>query len=238
LFSFSLANFSFSSAPVTAVQTVNDALMASGRLPAMTSSLPKSFPLLLKEWRSKDLHSFRHFKFPPSENALKQAYSKRVYLFDAIVASKTDTQSIEEAAHVLEAKRVSLGQTMTHAIRAMKAADSKIVRRAPKRAAKTTTTITPPSRQTVAPARLKDPPRPASLPATARQGTAARPLQYHGGSRVPPPAQRKDPPLFFVDERGHRQFLPNPKRRRRQAQPTTIEWERTTHGSNQNWNGP
>jgi hypothetical protein len=99
-----LANFLFSSAPVTAVQTVNDALMASGRLPAMTSSLPKLFPLLLKEWRSKDLHSFRHFKFPP---------------------------------------------------------------------------------------------RPASLAATARQGAAARPLQCHGGSRVPPPAQRKDPPLFL-----------------------------------------
>jgi hypothetical protein len=211
--------------------------MAPGGLPAVTSSLPKSFPLLLKEWRSKDLHSFRHFKFPPAENALKEACSKRVYLFDAIVASKTDAQSLEEAAHVLEAKRVRLGQTMTHAIRAMNAADSKIVRRAPKRAAKTTTTITPPSRQTVAPARLKDPPGPASLPTAARQGAAARPLQHHGGSRVPPD-QRKDPPLFFVDERGHRQFLPNPKRRRRQAQPTTTEWERTTHGSNQNWNGP
>jgi hypothetical protein len=74
---------------------------------------------------SKDLHSFRHFKFPPLENALKQACSKRVCLFDAIVASKTDTQSLEEAAHVLEAKRVCLGQTMTHAVRAMKAADSK-----------------------------------------------------------------------------------------------------------------
>jgi hypothetical protein len=103
LFSFSLANFSFSSAPVAAVQTVNDELMASGRLPAMTSSLPKLFPLLLKEWRSKALHSFRHFKFPPSENALKQACSKRVHLSDAIVASKTDAQSLEEAAHVLKA---------------------------------------------------------------------------------------------------------------------------------------
>jgi hypothetical protein len=56
--------------------TINEALRATPRLPAIGTPMPKSFALLLTEWQNRGLEAFRNCQFMNVLPSLAQVYSK------------------------------------------------------------------------------------------------------------------------------------------------------------------
>jgi hypothetical protein len=166
------------------------------RMPSMSTSMPKSLPALLKEWRSADLDSFRSLKFPPSQNAMAQAYGKRRYLFDHIKSLTGEGQTFEESAGVLDRHRARSKVTLTAYYRQLVKDDDSIVHRSKR----------PRPNDTPPPARRPSPP--PCPPAARPRPPAPRPYQGRGapytnnrngivGRRRVPPLPPPNPAFFM-----------------------------------------
>jgi hypothetical protein len=88
--------------------TINEALRATPRLPAIGTPMLKSFSLLLMEWQNRGLKAFWIFQFMNELPSLAQAYSKQKYLFDTITAPHHCEGDEQQAMLSLEESAVSL----------------------------------------------------------------------------------------------------------------------------------
>ena len=96
--------------------------------------MPKSFVLLLAEWRNRGLEEFRRYSFPPGNASLAQAYKKRKYLFDTISGGEErqlGVLALEESARALDRRRGAV--TMATFYRTLHESDTQIVRREKRR---------------------------------------------------------------------------------------------------------
>lgn len=146
---------------------LNDALMASPRMPSIDNKMPKSFAVLLAEWQNLDLESFRNARLHEQKQA--QAYGKRKYLYDTI-ASRSEAQGVtlQAMARSLDVERVYRKETMTAFFRFLHGGDDSIARRRSRPRAR------PAAAARVRPAR----PHPAhAAPRTARAPAAVVPPQ-------------------------------------------------------------
>jgi hypothetical protein len=176
------------------VLCVTEALMPTHRLPSFSPTMPKSFGLLLREWISRDLGSFKTYKFPAANQSLAQAYNKRKYLYNKIVSSKTAGQTLVDSAVVLDRQRVDLGCTLAKFHKHLHAEDGGLIRRTKKRRADAD--ATPERRPLPAP---RAPPR-IIVPAAAARGrgpnrTTSTRGRGRNNNRRPQPAQQRN--MFY-----------------------------------------
>ena len=111
---------------------MDDVLMPTARLPAMSSTMPESFRTLLSEWESRELESFRVFRWQAGDQALRQAYTKRLYLYDAITRHPIGATLELKAASLDSIRRVQArkkDRSMTGYLRLLKSEDDTLVRR-------------------------------------------------------------------------------------------------------------
>ena len=106
--------------------------MPTARLPSMASTMPESFRRLLVEWESRELESFRVFRWQAGDQALRQAYQKRLYLYDTIARHPTGA-TLELKASSLDSIRkgqaAKKDRSMTGYLRLLKSEDDTLVRR-------------------------------------------------------------------------------------------------------------
>jgi hypothetical protein len=202
-------------------RNINTALMPSARLPVMNNGLPDSMVLLLAEWESKELDSFRHLKFPPGEHALGQRYAKRKYLFDTIVRRQREGnhQSLRDSAEVLDrerkAARVGRPLTVNAFYNVLHSQDKFIVRRQKR----PNPDNTPPQNPCPAP----PPPPPIRRNVIYRAPAAGRGRGGRGRGRG-----------LIIDGVSAATHL---ARQRRLNNPASIPWQTHGHTSNQRFNG-
>jgi hypothetical protein len=105
--------------------SVNDALLPTPLLGThIDTKMPKSFVLLLGEWRNRGLGEFRNFKFRNSSSpALSQAYAKRKYLYDTCAKRGG---SLDDTDRALDQESGAL--SMTQFYRQLHDGDDTIVR--------------------------------------------------------------------------------------------------------------
>ena len=201
--------------------------MPSSRLPAFGSSMPKSLVLLLAEWQSRDLNTYRSFKFQAGDNALAQGYGKRKYLFDTI-ASKAliDGSTVEEAAVALDRVRMAEKKTVTKYYRDLLGADDCLVRRAKRPKA-----ASPERRRIVgnpaAAARRPQQPARARRPALLGRARQLQQEQYRRSIHAPP-EWRPERRGTIIDGMPRNRFL-------QQVRNPTIPNEPRGHTSNNRW---